>query len=1794
MKHIISLKTLVTFSIIISSVTLIKSQSFTENFDDITALAGNGWYMQNNSSVLGMTNWFQGDSTQFGSYNGTGNSYIAADKNNASGANDISNWLVTPNITIRNGDVITFYTRKISQDTLADRLQLRMSRNGSSTNVGALGNAADVGDFTTLLIDINPALITGVYPLVWTQYTATISGLPAPVSGRFAFRYFVTNGGPAGTSSEYIGIDNFVYTSVCQPILITPASIADANVGAPFSQTLSETGAFGAANYTVSGGALPPGLTLSVTGILSGTPTNTGAYAFDVKVTDANVCTGIQSYSMNIVCASTSSTLSSTATPSVICMGQSSNLNAVISPYVQSGFSGFYAPSLWNLYNGAGGNVNSTAAPASISITSGDNSSDGYTVFKRGVLSSSLSSTITFDWNYSTGDGPNFDYPHYVINGVATLLPGYSTSGSNNQSGTATITIPAGQTFALDMYTVDGMFGAATTVFSNFTGTDASGTINWFTVSSGGTSIGTSAAGIDFPIIPTSAGINDYYAEETNIYGCAIPTRSHVTVSVNALPTVTASASSNVLCAGDSLTLTGGGALTYTWNNSVSNGVTFAPAAGTINYIVTGTDTNSCINTASASVLVNSLPTVTANASAHTICAGDSITLTGNGASSYIWDNSVTDGVRFSPAAGTVTYYVTGTDSNGCKSSASATVTVNPVNSIVNYPVICAGTSITVGTHRYNTTGDYTDVLQSHAGCDSTIITHLTVSAPIASSSTLIICAGTSITIGTHVHSTSGNYTDVLTSTSGCDSTVTTHLTVSAPLTGNQTVAICSGDSIIVGTHTYISDGYYTDIFIGSTGCDSTYTTHLTVNPLPAIDVASLHPSTICLGQISNLNASIAPYVQIGFAGNYAPSFWTVTAGPGGNVNTSNAPSDIYMSSGDNGSSAATYFSRGILSAASNITITFDWSYSTPDGPGMDYPEYVLNGVATLLPGYNMAGTNSQNGTASITVPAGQTFALEMYTVDGVFGAATTAFSNFTGTDPSGTINWYTVPSGGTSTGTSSPGVDFPVTPAASGNFSYFAEVTNVFGCVNSARNQITVTVNPLPTVTAIASANTLCAGDYLRLTSTGSATKVWDNNVTEGVQFIPAVGTMTYEVTGTDGNGCVNTSSTTVTVNTLPVVTANPTATNLCIGDSLTLNGGGALSYIWINNHTNGVAFLPPVGTATYAVIGTDNNGCVNTASTMVSVHSLPVVTATASATPICAADSVRVFGGGAATYTWDNGVTDNVAFAPPVGTLTYHVIGTDSYGCTGNASTSITVNAQPVVNANASATNFCQGNTLTLTGSGTVSYVWDNNVTDGTAFTPAAGAITYNVTGTDAIGCTNTAAVTVTVNPVYTIDNYPTVCAGDSVIIGTSIYRTSGDYSDLFASVISGCDSTINTHLIVLAPIANSNTLTICAGDSIIVGIHTYNMTGNYTDVFVSYAGCDSTLTTNLTVSLPILASQTISICSGNTIQVGTNVYDTSGVYSDVLHSFSGCDSILTTNLTVVLPVHTFDTLSICSGDSVIVGTFVYHNSGTFTDILVSHIGCDSTVTLHLTVNPIPVLTVDSVGICTGQTATITATGAAAYIWSAGATPTGTGTAVASPGSTATYTVTGTTAGCTATATAKVTVNTMPVVTMAPFNPSSICAQSAPFTVPAGTPAGGTYSGLAVSGNTFTPSVTLLGTNFVTYSYTNQGCTGAASQSINVHDCAGVEHYSPANNVSIYPNPTAGQFTIAINNAEFDELLINITDMQGREVYNLIDKNTASDYTRQLNLEGVAKGIYFIKLSIGAEVKIQKLIIE
>lgn len=201
---------------------------------------------------------------------------------------------------------------------------------------------------------------------------------------------------------------------------------------------------------------------------------------------------------------------------------------------------------------------------------------------------------------------------------------------------------------------------------------------NSTSLTGGGAQSYTWTGGIMDGVTFTPTATQTYIVTGTDNNGC-IDT-ALVEVIVNPLPVVSITGNDTV-CMGTSTSLNGGGAQNYSWTGGITDGIAFTPST-TQTYIVTGTDSHGCIDTASIHITVFDLPIVTINSSAgDTLCSGASTILTGDGALSYTWTNGVTDAVSFIPSA-SQTYIVTGTDLHGCIDTASIVVTVETCQSI--------------------------------------------------------------------------------------------------------------------------------------------------------------------------------------------------------------------------------------------------------------------------------------------------------------------------------------------------------------------------------------------------------------------------------------------------------------------------------------------------------------------------------------------------------------------------------------------------------------------------------------------------------------------------------------------------------------------------------------------------------------------------------------------------------------------------------------------------------------------------------------------------------------------------------------------------------------------------------------------------------------------------------------------------------------------------------------------------------------------------------------------------------
>jgi gliding motility-associated-like protein len=245
------------------------------------------------------------------------------------------------------------------------------------------------------------------------------------------------------------------------------------------------------------------------------------------------------------------------------------------------------------------------------------------------------------------------------------------------------------------------------------------------------------------------------------------------------------------------------------------------------------------------------------------------------------------------------------------------------------------------------------------------------------------------------------------------------------------------------------------------------------------------------------------------------------------------------------------------------------------------------------------------------------------------------------------------------------------------------------------------------------------------------------------------------------------------------------------------------------------------------------------------------------------------------------------------------------------------------------------------------------------------------YPVKYSTAGGCDSFHIIILYVRPAIKDSTAQTICPGQSITVGSNTYTTTGIYWDTL-STTGGCDSIHILNLLVSAVKKDSVFRSICSGQSVTAGSHTYSSTGIYRDTIATTGGCDSIHILNLLVSAVIVDSVTQSLCSGQSITVGSHTYSATGIYRDTLASSGGCDSVHILNLSITPLIKDSVVRSICSGQSVTVGANTYITTGIYRDTLGSVGGCDSIYILNLQVSNVKR---DSVvqSICFGQSVTV-----------------------------------------------------------------------------------------------------------------------------------------------------------------------------------------------------------------------------
>jgi hypothetical protein len=539
-----------------------------------------------------------------------------------------------------------------------------------------------------------------------------------------------------------------------------------------------------------------------------------------------------------------------------------------------------------------------------------------------------------------------------------------------------------------------------------------------------------------------------------------------------------------------------------------------------------------------------------------------------------------------------------------------------------------------------------------------------------------------------------------------------------------------------------------------------------------------------------------------------------------------------------------------------------------------------------------------------------------------------------------------------------------------------------------------------------------------------------------------------------------------------------------------------------------------------------------------------------------------------GATSYTWTlpsgwTGTSTSNVIPVTVGTNsgTVSVTANNACGSSTPATLSVTVNQDNATFTYPSNT-ICAGGPNSLPTIVTPGGIF-NSTPAGLVFTnPSTGEInvaasavgTYSVTYTTAGACPNTQTQTITITTAP--DASFTYANSAYCVNGTNPAPNITGSAGIFTASPSGLSISASTGVINLAA----------------------STPGTYT-VTNTIAASGSCPLTTATATVTINPLPTATITGGGNICTGNNATVSIALTGTGPWNFTYSDGSNTT------PV---------SGQTSSPFTFNVNTAGTYTVTTVSDANCSGTVSgsATVTVNPLPTATVTGGGnICAGNNATVsialTGTGPWNFTYSDGTNTTPVTGQTTSPytfntSTAGTYTVTAVSdANCvgSGSGSATVTVNALPTVTFTLSN-TNVCTSAAPIALSGGSPAGGTYSGTGVSGGQFNPATAGVGTHTITYTFTDgNGCSASATQNITVSVCSGMEESSIAKSLLIAPNPAREQLMISFNNANSNNVQVNIISADGKLLYSE-NAAAASQYVKYVDVTSFAKGLYFIQI--------------
>ena len=1068
------------------------------------------------------------------------------------------------------------------------------------------------------------------------------------------------------------------------------------------------------------------------------------------------------------------------------------------------------------------------------------------------------------------------------------------------------------------------------------------------------------------------------------------------------------------------------------------------------------------------------------------------------------------------------------------------TITVLPAGRDTQYIRLCNGDTVIMGGRRYATAGAFSDTLHNASvnGCDSIFTMVVGVGYPSHSTNSLYICQDETISVGQYHHSTTGKYTDTLTSSFGCDSVITTYLSVTnlpaAPSAitnqhicpGGITTAISfagSGTNVIYnwtgsstsiglaagGTGTIpafagINNGtlVVTDtVTVSAAQHGFVYVPESTGNVVKVIDGSADTLITTVPTGANPLGLAISTDGSRVYVGNANDSTITVINGINNTVtdtiHTGYRPFGICISPDGNKLYAACYGSDSVyvISTASNAVTGIIAGVNTPTGICIS-PDgsklYVCNsGVNTV----SVISTSTNSVIA--TVPVG----IYPYGIVISPDGSTVYVANLSDTTLS-------VISTASNTATADINVGLSprcVSVGPDGSRVYVSNsIAHAVYVVNTSNNTITDTINAYH-VTGM----TVSPDGGLLYVVCGDTTAVVNTTTNTVVTTMPLVGT----TAGTLGQlaGPARCSGP-VTKFTITVDPNKHDTIYQAICPS-------ALPYVW-----NGLTFT---GAGTQTKTGLNSAaGCDSSATLNLTINQ-----------PSSSNNSFTICQS-ALPYVW-NGLTFTGASTQTKTGLT------NAAGCDSSATLTLTVN---VVSSSTTNLAICAVQ---------LPYTWN-----GLLFT---GAGSQTKTGlTTALGCDSSATLNLTIKQASSSTNNLAVCASALPYSWNGLtFTAAGSLTKTGLTNAVGCDSTATLNLTVNALTSSNTNLAICSAALPYSwnGL-TFNAAGSQTKTgLTNAAGCDSTATLNLTVNTATSSNSNYTLCQSALPDVWNGLTFT-GAGSQTATGFTnaaGCDSTATLNLTVNTVSASTNNLAICAAALPYSWnglTFTAAGSQTKTGLTTS-LGCDSSATLNLTVNQ-PSQSNTDLAICQSELP---------YVWN--------GLTFVSAGS---QTAAGLTnvAGCDSTATLNLTVNT--IDTSIAVNVTVLTANQT----------GAVYQWFNCSN-----TQPLSGATGAVYTATVTGDYAVVITKNNCTDTSECVHVLatglPILNTAlfeIYPNPNTGAFSIHGGNTG----AYTISNELGETIKGF-ELTATANFT--INISELSAGVYFVTCKKDSETFTKRVVV-